>query len=219
MTIDPHDEYGERLRRVLRAEADSIVPSADGLELIRSRVEKRRLRRAFLSVWWLKPALAAFGAVAVAGSAAVAAPLLQQVGGERPVQPVPPGAASTPTDGWDRSTGDSGVPSTTDASADPTHEPSATAEEPGGPFTIVKCYPAGEDTEKSTSPAQPSENSPEPSPSPRPSKGSSCAPGSTPTATVTVTPTPSPSACEREDGDTSECPSPTPSEPSTEPSP
>ncbi len=35
---EPEAEYGERLRRALHAAADSVVPSGDGLERIRSRI-------------------------------------------------------------------------------------------------------------------------------------------------------------------------------------
>ena len=48
MTESP-DEYGDLLRRVLRAEADSVVPSAEGLQIIRTRVEQRGSRGIF---WW-----------------------------------------------------------------------------------------------------------------------------------------------------------------------
>lgn len=215
MTIDPYDDYGERLRRVLHAEVDSIVPSGDGLERIRARVEKRRMRRAFLSTWWMKPVLAAVGAVAVAGSAAVAAPLLQQVGGERlSAPPAVPQAPGAPAPGQ-TSAGGSPTPTETDGGGETTSEPSATAAEPGGPATVVKCYPASSGKpEKGAKSAQPSQPSAKPSASNTPSAGPSCAPGSTPTATIT--PTTSPPDCEpASEG----CPSVTPTEPSTEPSP
>jgi hypothetical protein len=60
---EPFDEYGERLRRVLHTEADAVAPSPEGLERIRTKINKRRDRR--LGLWyaapWLRP-LAAVGA-------------------------------------------------------------------------------------------------------------------------------------------------------------
>ena len=71
---EPFDEYGDRLRRVLNTEAEAVVPSSDGLELIRSKINKRRDRR--LGLWyaapWLRP-LAAVGAAVFISIAAVSA--------------------------------------------------------------------------------------------------------------------------------------------------
>ncbi|GLZ11046.1 hypothetical protein Acsp04_12810 [Actinomadura sp. NBRC 104425] len=67
---DPHDEYGEILRRALNAEAEKVTPAADGLEQIRRRIEERRRRR-FSWDWftanWARPLLAVAAAVAIAG--------------------------------------------------------------------------------------------------------------------------------------------------------
>jgi len=65
MTFPPDDEYGELLRRALRAEADSVVPSPDGLEIIRGRIDQRGLRGLRHMLWWRVGAAAA-GAVLVA---------------------------------------------------------------------------------------------------------------------------------------------------------
>ncbi len=71
---EPFDEYGDRLRRILNTEAEAVVPSSDGLELIRSKINKRRDRR--LGLWyaapWLRP-LAAVGAAVFISIAAVSA--------------------------------------------------------------------------------------------------------------------------------------------------
>ncbi|MFG1999640.1 hypothetical protein ACGFNU_10885 [Spirillospora sp. NPDC048911] len=79
---DPHEEHGEILRRALNAEADTVTPSAEGLELIRTRIEERRGRwwaplqgpatpRRFGWAWftesWARPVLAVGAAVAIAG--------------------------------------------------------------------------------------------------------------------------------------------------------
>ncbi|MBO2459683.1 hypothetical protein [Actinomadura violacea] len=81
MTTDPHDEHGEILRRALHAEADSVSPADDGLDLIRARIADPRRRRwfgleRFGTAWygldrftlnWARPALAVAAAVAIAG--------------------------------------------------------------------------------------------------------------------------------------------------------
>ncbi|KAB2345600.1 hypothetical protein [Actinomadura rudentiformis] len=67
---DPHEEHGEILRRALNAEADTVTPSADGLERIRTRIEERRHRRfgwAWFTESWARPVLAVGAAVAIAG--------------------------------------------------------------------------------------------------------------------------------------------------------
>ncbi|MFC4529527.1 hypothetical protein [Sphaerisporangium dianthi] len=73
MTESP-DEYGEVLRRVLRAEADSVVPSAEGLQIIRTRIEQRGVRGIF---WW-RAAASAFGAVLVAATVVMVVPGLRE---------------------------------------------------------------------------------------------------------------------------------------------
>ncbi|MFB4315417.1 hypothetical protein [Actinomadura sp. 21ATH] len=94
MTTDPHDEHGEILRRALQAEAESVIPAADGLERIRARIDERSQRR-FGRDWllgftgggsgavWARPVLAVAAAVLIAGIG-VTAPqtldLIQSVG-------------------------------------------------------------------------------------------------------------------------------------------
>ncbi|WP_432931696.1 hypothetical protein ACQPZZ_12320 [Microbispora sp. CA-135349] len=80
MTFPPDDEYGELLRRTLRAEADSVVPSPDGLEIIRRRIDHRGLRGLRGLLWWRIGAAAA-GAVLTAGAVVALVPdLREQVG-------------------------------------------------------------------------------------------------------------------------------------------
>ena len=89
------DELADRLRRALRAEADRVTPTGDGLVRIRERVGHRRRRLS-----WLRPLLVVTAAAGVA-SVAVAAPvLLREFGHRRPATdtaaslgtPAPPGA-------------------------------------------------------------------------------------------------------------------------------
>ncbi|TQS30109.1 hypothetical protein [Microbispora sp. KK1-11] len=76
MTFPPDDEYGELLRRALRAEADSVVPSPEGLEIIRGRIDQRGLRGLRNMLWWRIGAAAA-GAVLVAGTVVMVVPGLR----------------------------------------------------------------------------------------------------------------------------------------------
>ncbi|MFI6326170.1 hypothetical protein ACIBG8_52225 [Nonomuraea sp. NPDC050556] len=73
MTLSP-DEHGDILRRVLRAEADAVVPSPEGLEIIRARIDRRGVRNLF---WWRAGAAAA-SAVLVAGTIVMIVPELRE---------------------------------------------------------------------------------------------------------------------------------------------
>ncbi|MFD0899843.1 hypothetical protein [Actinomadura sediminis] len=88
MTTDPHDEHGEVLRRALHAEAESVIPSDDGLDRIRARIAAESGRRhgflgrfaparfgaGGLTVGWARPVLAVAAAVAIAGFGVTAGP-------------------------------------------------------------------------------------------------------------------------------------------------
>ncbi|MFI7443879.1 hypothetical protein [Nonomuraea indica] len=92
----PPDEYGDVLRRVLRAEADTVVPSPEGLEIIRARIERRGARNLF---WWRAGAAAA-SAVLVAGTVVMVVPELRHTVLRETVQDIkststPPAADST----------------------------------------------------------------------------------------------------------------------------
>jgi hypothetical protein len=75
MTESP-DEYGDVLRRALRAEADAVVPSPEGLEIIRARIERRGMRGLRNLVWWRAGASVA-GAVLVAATIVMVVPQLR----------------------------------------------------------------------------------------------------------------------------------------------
>jgi hypothetical protein len=80
----PPDEYGDILRRTLRAEADAVVPSPDGLQIIRARIERRGIRNLF---WWRAGAAVA-SAVLVAGTIVMVVPGLRSQVFESPIQQV-----------------------------------------------------------------------------------------------------------------------------------
>jgi hypothetical protein len=101
MTTDPHDEHGEILRRALHAEADQVIPGADGLEKIRARIDQRPRARfgwQWLPMKWARP-LAAVAAAAVVTFLGVTAPqaieLIQATAGNQgPSQPDGGGTAN-----------------------------------------------------------------------------------------------------------------------------
>jgi hypothetical protein len=79
MTQPFDDEYGDRLRRALHAEAEAVTPSAEGLERIRSKISTRHERRwGFLSYSapWLRPLAAVAAAVVVCVVAVSVTPAL-----------------------------------------------------------------------------------------------------------------------------------------------
>jgi hypothetical protein len=79
MTQPFDDEYGDRLRRALHAEAEAVTPSAEGLERIRSKINDKHERRFgfFLSAPWMRPLVALTAAVFVCGAAVSATPALK----------------------------------------------------------------------------------------------------------------------------------------------
>jgi hypothetical protein len=186
----PPDEYGDLLRRALRAEADAVVPSPEGLEIIRGRIERRGVRNLF---WW-RAGAAAVSAVLVAGAIVMAVPELRS----QVIDPVPAVPAGNES---------SEVPSnssTTRSQQPPSRDP---APEQSRPVVVVP--PSSEpatprSTRKADSTSKPSP-SPTPTatecPSPRaeeldpPSDCPSVSPTPTPTPTVEDTgaqPTPCP---------------------------
>ncbi|WP_051415465.1 hypothetical protein [Nocardiopsis sp. CNT312] len=84
---DPSDEFENRLRAILAAEADSCRPSAEGLNLIRERTEQRRIT-AWFGLPWLRPAAAVAGAVMIATSVVLSTPQVR----EQVLEIVPAGA-------------------------------------------------------------------------------------------------------------------------------
>lgn len=226
MTIPP-DEHGDLLRRVMRAEADSVVPSPDGLEIIRHRIENRGLRGL---LWWRIGASVAAAAL-VAGIVVVSIPEIRENVG---ITEVKNGTEQTPA---------GELPS-----SDSTFQPPPTQSEPGGIQITTQDPTKPQDTpapagsvapsqpaavpsaEPSSNPCVTNEPTPDPGdaaakcptqetnptagtgPKPKPSVTKTPAkPSPTPTADA---PSPAPTGC----GDTCETPTaaPTPAEtPST----
>lgn len=204
MTESP-DEYGDLLRRVLRAEADSVVPSAEGLQIIRTRVEQRGPRGIF---WW-RAAASAFGAVLVAAAIVTFVPSLRGDGGDpQPIMPVqydtdPPEESSTsrPPNVLPPTTGGSSRPLPTTPTPTGTTPPPKPSTIPS-PGTTCATGAPGDATScpaPSESDADPEGRTTEPKPRPTQSKTPTKAPtpaapteptptAAEPTATATITP-------------------------------
>ncbi|MBB2912159.1 outer membrane biosynthesis protein TonB [Streptosporangium becharense] len=204
MTDSP-DEYGELLRRALNAEANSVVPSPDGLEIIRARIERRGLRNL---MWWRVGASVA-GAALVAATVVMVVPQLR----EQVIPEVSTGEVnfteSTPPDLSATSRPPAPpAPTPLPAVSRPTNAPSATP----SPTPTRSTSPSPRPTTPRATPTP----SPTPTPCPTAVQGEPAEPaGPTarcdegePAPTPTEPTTPSPSGCPSDD-----CPSPDDSSP------
>jgi Predicted solute binding protein len=197
------DEYGEILRRAMRAEADSVVPSPDGLEIIRNRIAQRRGLR---GVFWWRAAASAVGAVLVAASIVMIVPGLRE-------QATPPsqgiteiGAETDAPEGQSTSRPPSGRPPEVSSTGTAVPPPPSRTE----PSAIPSATPSGSATPSATPGTATPSKSPTKCPSPgakhggTPDRPSSC-PGSA-TRTPTPTPTPTPTETEEPGCGQVECP-------------
>ncbi len=91
--MSSNDQFEDRLRQVLLAEAQTVTPAGDGLSQIRAKVARRRNR-----LRWMRPGLALVTAGALAGAAVFAASLTESTSrtlrDDR--QPAAPGGRATP---------------------------------------------------------------------------------------------------------------------------
>ncbi|SDG95929.1 hypothetical protein [Nonomuraea jiangxiensis] len=197
----PPDEYGDVLRRALRAEADAVVPSPDGLEIIRARIERRGVRNLF---WWRAGAAAA-SAVLVAGTIVMAVPQLRsQIIDQTPAT-------------WVDNETTSKVPSnssTTRSQQQPSKGPQPEPSHVGVPPVTRTQSPRPARTADSTSRPSPSPTSTSlPSASPSPTECPTAVPEETVPSEPPQPPTDCPTAL------LTPSPSPTLLEPTTQPSP
>ncbi|GAB3481207.1 hypothetical protein [Nocardiopsis coralliicola] len=218
MTEPFNDETEERLRAILRAEADAVDPSPEALTRIRERAEGRSAAGWF-AVPWLRPALAVGAAAAIAGTVLLGTPQFRdQVfptanesaagGGQQDY--AAPEQSRDPADGDTSGSGGSGG---TDPGGQPTGGTGTEGGEGGGEATAMDCAPPGD--EPGTDPDAPTpmatggpERSasadPEPCPTDGPGTGSTSEPGGEPGEPLPGTEEPAPG-----DGD-GEAPSPDP---------
>ncbi len=185
MTDSP-DEYGELLRRALSAEANSVVPSPDGLEIIRARIERRGLRGL---MWWRAGASVA-GAVLVAATIVMVVPQFRDQGTEQVHSGVVDYNVSTPPE-----MGATSRPPLKNNTPPPVSpRPSATPPAPAPTPTAKSATPSPKPSAK-------------PSRSTKPTPSPTCP---TPTDGTTVEPEGLPKGCQE-----TEPPAPTPSESGT----
>ncbi|GAA3624094.1 hypothetical protein GCM10022419_132170 [Nonomuraea rosea] len=188
----PPDEYGDLLRRALRAEADAVVPSPEGLQIIRARIERRGVRNLF---WWRAGAAAA-SAVLVAGTIVMAVPQLRSQITNEPALKVKDETTEVPSNS-----------STTRSQLPPSKEPSH--QQPQVVIPDISKTPSPRPTKKAESTSRPSQS---PSPTPTTTECPTSAaeqeepPSDCPAVSATPTPTDlepttQPSACPPE-----ECP-------------
>jgi len=127
---DPTDtEFEAELRQLLKAEADQVSPSPEGLNLIRERIENNR-GSAWLGLPWLRPAVAVAGAVLIAASVVMSTPQVR----DQVLEIVPAGADSEGTPGTQNGHGNGGgvaAPEPSTDSAQGTTQPER-SDEPDG---------------------------------------------------------------------------------------
>ncbi|MFG1943627.1 hypothetical protein [Nonomuraea sp. NPDC048826] len=172
----PPDEYGDLLRRALRAEADAVVPSPDGLDAIRTKIERRGARNLF---WWRTGAAAA-SAVLVAGAIVMVVPELRHRVIEAPIQEVRSTSSVTPP--AKSSTSRPAVPKSTVRQSEPVVVPPATSSKPAEP------EPRPSETARSTAKPTPT---PTPTPCPSPADDQAESPADCPEADDPPAPSPS----------------------------
>ncbi|MGW3344713.1 hypothetical protein ACWDA3_15480 [Nonomuraea rubra] len=185
----PPDEYGDLLRRALRAEADAVVPSPEGLEIIRARISRRGVRNLF---WW-RAGAAGVGAVLVAGAIVMAVPNLRSQIIQQTVAPV-------------RVTSTSEVPSnssTTRSHQPPEKEPAPQQSQPVVVVPESSAPPSPKPTRKAGSTSRPS---PSPSPTPTDCPSPPAEQAEPPADCPEASPTPTPTAEEPATGQPSACP-------------
>ncbi|MFI6294372.1 hypothetical protein ACIBEJ_22470 [Nonomuraea sp. NPDC050790] len=174
----PPDEYGDILRRVLRAEADAVVPSPEGLEIIRGRIERRGVR----SVLWWRIGAATVSAVLVAGTVVMVVPSLR----ERVI---------TPTEV--EHVRETEAPPDNSSTNRPQDKPSPSRSEPAilPPDPTPTPTAPGQATEsaKSTAKPSPSPSSAKPTPCPSTAEEEAAPEEDCPTASASPTATPGPS--------------------------
>ncbi|MBV2363058.1 hypothetical protein ACFPZ0_13280 [Streptomonospora nanhaiensis] len=192
MTERPDDAFEDRLRAILRAEADSVAPSPEALTAIRARTQRNSRFWALFTPSWLRPSLAVGAAALIAGSVLLGTPQVRDQilpqsltspagegggGAERPggdpgdddlVESEPtdrPSAGDPPSEGSEPST-DALAP---EASADPaTPYGPAQACPPDGSSTAPPVTPSGSPEEPDSAAPAPAECDEPADPAPEP---------------------------------------------------
>ncbi|GAA4933314.1 hypothetical protein GCM10023224_12030 [Streptomonospora halophila] len=169
MTEPPEDPIEERLRAILRAEADSVDSSPEALNAIRARTQRTSRLTALLNASWLRPSLAVGAAALIAGSVLLGTPQVRDQ--------ILPQSLTSPTD--DTGSPPAGGPGATDKDGitSPPSRPDPADRPSGGAEPTTRPAPP-EEPENSGAPygtAEHCSTGGEPSPAPNPS--SSTGPG------------------------------------------
>ncbi|WP_304454077.1 hypothetical protein [Nocardiopsis sp. YSL2] len=198
---DPaNSEFEDQLRQILKAEADTVAPGAEALQLIRDRTDRHR-DTSWFGLPWLRPALAVAGAGLIAASVVMSTPQVR----DQVLDIVPAGAnreGAPPEDDVD-GPGIAAPGPTRDSDTAPAEAPDDPVEEPApspteeetdpaddGVDTTATCAPSREDPPSSaTTDAEEETDAPaeeeqqqecEPSEEPSPGDGDGTDPGTEP---------------------------------------
>ncbi|MCD0453539.1 hypothetical protein LO762_30785 [Actinocorallia sp. API 0066] len=192
------DPYADALRRALRAEADQVMPSPDGLGRIRERTSARR-PLPWAASGWKGLLLAAAAAVATGTVAVTATPAAYHRFLSPGTETVPeqhPKTAAPTTSGSNGVIGPDGAPTPSPTCLSPYGTPSPSTPSP----SLSPCPPSLTTTAVPQPPApSPSSQVPHPSPAPATPAPSGTPQPSPPAATpdptppADTTPTPAPS--------------------------
>ncbi|GAB2491460.1 ICP22 family protein [Nocardiopsis aegyptia] len=139
---DPtNPEFEEQLRRILKAEADTVAPGAEALQLIRERTDRHR-GTSWFGLPWLRPALAVAGAGLIAASVLMSTPQVR----DQVLDIVPAGAnrEGTPPEDDIDGPGVAAPDPTTDSDTAPAESPDDPAEQPAPSPTEEESDPAEE---------------------------------------------------------------------------
>lgn len=159
---DPtNPEFEEQLRQILKAEADTVAPRGEALQLIRDRTDRHR-DTSWFGLPWLRPALAVAGAGLIAASVVMSTPQVR----DQVLDIVPAGAnrEGTPPEEDLDGPGIAAPDPTTDSDTAPAERPDDPAEEPapspteeetdsdedGGVGATATCAPTRDETPSST---------------------------------------------------------------------
>ncbi|MUL40197.1 hypothetical protein FZ103_03225 [Streptomonospora sp. PA3] len=132
MTEPPEDPIEERLRAILRAEADSVDPSPEALNAIRARTQRTSWLTALVNASWLRPSLAVGAAALIACSVLLGTPQVRDQ--------ILPQSLTTPTEDTQTPPEDGGgsegaetEPGRVPPRPDPAERPSGGADPTSGP--------------------------------------------------------------------------------------
>lgn len=185
----PFDEYGDRLRRALHAEADAVMPAPDGLDRIRTGIDNRRgLRWAGLP--WFRPLTAVGAALAAATIAIAAPPVITNIIASPAGHEQPGDGQGLPARPSGQFPGSASTPDASPTGGEPSLSASPTVTSVTSPTATTSCRRPGAGSPEPSSADPSSQPTPDPRPSDRCDETPSPAPSSNPRPPGSVEPTP-----------------------------